>query len=366
MIRSIAEPESERVIHGPREGFNESILVNLTMLRRKLRTPDLKIHFLTFGRRTQTKACVCYLDSIVNRNVLNDLQKRLDKIDIDGTLDTEYITELIRDKPMSAAKTVGTTERPDVVAGKLLEGRIALFLDGTPQVLTVPYLFIENFQSDEDYYVNFYYASIGRILRIISFIVATGMPALYVAVTTFDPEILPTTLLISVSQARDGVPFPTVLEIVMMLVVFEMLNETGSRIPGLMGQTLSIVGALVIGQAAVTAKIVSAPIIIIVGIAGITGLMVPRIRGFEILVQFIMLGMVSSLGLYGFLFGYIGLLIHLYNLDSFGIPIMANNDLRNLQEYKDTYIRAPWWKMIKRPKKLSSDITRQDQDGAKK
>ena len=364
--RSIEEPQGERVITGPREGFNESLLMNISMLRRKLRTPDLNIHFLTFGRKTRTQACLCYLGSIVKKSVLDDLQKRLDKIDIDGTLDTEYISELIKDKPLAATKTAGTTERPDVVAGKLLEGRVALFLDGTPQAITVPYLFIENFQSDEDYYVNFYYGTIGRILRIFSFIISTGVPALYVALTTFHQEILPTSLLISASQAREGVPFPTVLEIFIMLIVFEMLNETGSRIPGMMGQTLGIVGALVIGQAAVTAKIVSAPIIIIVGIAGICGLMVPKIRSFEILVQFTMLALVSCLGLYGFLFGYIGLLIHLYSIDSFGIPIMANNDLRDFQEFKDSYIRAPWWKMLKRPKGLTENKTRQSGNGAKK
>lgn len=364
--RSIEEPQNERVLAGPREGFNESLLINISMLRRKLRTPELKIHFLTFGRKSHTQACLCYLDGIVNKVVLDDLQKRLDKIDIDGTLDTQYIAELIRDKSLAATRTVGTTERPDVVAGKLLEGRIALFLDGTPQAITVPYLFIENFQSDEDYYVNYYYASIGRILRIFSFIVSTGIPALYVALTTFHQEVLPTSLLISASQARQGVPFPTVLEIIMMLIVFEMLNETGSRMPGMMGQTLGIVGALVIGQAAVTAKIVSAPIIIVVGIAGICGLMVPRVKAFEVLVQFIMLALVSCLGLYGFLFGYIGLLIHLYNIDSFGIPIMANNDLKDLQEFKDSYIRAPWWKMLKRPKGLTENRFRQGRSGAKK
>lgn len=366
LTRSIEEPESERVIRGPREGFNESLLVNLSLLRRKIRSPDLKMHFLTFGRRTRTKACLCYLDSIVNKAVLNDFQARLDKINIDGTLDTQYISEVIRDKPLSATKTVGNTERPDVVAAKLLEGRMALFLDGTPQVITVPYLFIENFQSDEDYYLNFHFATIGRVLRIVSFILATGMPALYVALTTFHQEILPTSLMISISQARQGVPFPTVLEVFIMLIVFELLSEAGLRVPGMMGQTLSIVGALVIGQAAVTAKIVSAPIIIIVGIAGITGLMVPKVRGFEIVVQFIMLILVTSLGLYGFLFGYIGLLIYLYSLDSFGIPIMSNNDLGNFQQYKDSFMRAPWYKMIKRPKGLSNDKVRQARGGAKK
>lgn len=363
--RSISEPESERVLRGPREGFNESLLINISMVRRKLRTPDLKLKYLTFGRRTRTKACLCYLDSVVNKSVLENLQKRLDKIDIDGTLDTQYLSESIRDKPYAGVDTIGSTERPDVVAAKLLEGRVAILLDGTPQVITVPYLFIESFQSDEDYYLSFMFASIGRILRILSFLISTSLPAAYVALVTFHPEILPTSLLISISQSRQGVPFPTVVEMLFMLVVFEMLRESGARMPGMMGQALSIVGALVIGQAAVQAKIVSAPIIIIIAFTGIAGLMNPRIKGFTILVRFIILALVTILGLYGFLFGYLALLIHLFNIDSFGIPIMANNAMRELQEFKDTYIRAPWWKMIKRPKGISNDDVRQ-RGGAKK
>lgn len=364
--RSISEPETERVLRGPREGFNESLMINISMVRRKLRTPDLKMRYMTFGQRTRTKACICYLNSLVDKSVLKNLQQRLEKINIDGTLDTQYLTELIRDKPYGGVDTVGSTERPDVVAAKLLEGRIAVLLDGTPQVITVPYLFIESFQSDEDYYLSFFFSSIGRMLRIASFIISIDLPALYVALVTFHPEILPTPLLISIAQARQGVPFPSVLEMLVMLVVFEMLRESGARMPGIMGQALSIVGALVIGQAAVQAKIVSAPIIIIIAFTGIAGLMNIKIKGFTILIRFIMLAFVTILGLYGFLFGNIALLIHLFNIDSFGIPIMANNSARELQEFKDTYIRAPWWKMTKRPKGISSDSVRQKQGGAEK
>ena len=364
--RAIAEPESERVLRGPREGFNESLLMNLSMIRRKLRTPDLKLNLLTFGRRTRTKACLCYLDTLVDKNVLENLKKRLSAIDIDGTLDTQYIAELIRDKPYACVDTVGSTEKPDVVCAKLLEGRIALVLDGTPQVLTVPYLFIESFQSDEDYYLSFFFASIGRMLRILAFYISITLPAVYVASVTFHPEILPASLLISTSQARQGVPFPTILEMILMLIVFEMLRESGSRMPGLMGQTLSIVGALVIGQAAVQAKIVSAPIIIIVAIVGITGLMNPKIKGFTILLRFVMLVLASMLGLYGFLFGNLALLGLLYQTDSFGIPIMSNNSTRSFQDFKDSFIRAPWWYMIRRPRGLTRNENRQKRSGAAK
>jgi spore germination protein KA len=364
--RSVEEPESERVLRGPREGFNESLLVNISMIRRRLRTPDLKLNMLTFGRRTRTKACLCYLDSLVDKHVLEDLKKRLSKIDIDGTLDTQYISELIRDKPYAGIDTIGSTERPDVVAAKMLEGRIALILDGSPQVMTVPFLLIEAFQSDEDYYLSYLFSSIGRILRIFAFYVSISLPSVYIAAVTYHPEILPAPLLISIAQARQGVPFPTILELVMMLIVFELLRESGGRMPGNMGQTLSIVGALVIGQAAVEAKIVSAPIIIIVATTGITGLMNQKIKGFDIASRFLMLAMSSVLGLYGFLFANIALLSLLYQTDSFGVPIMGRMRMTKLQDYKDTYIRAPWWLMLKRPKGLTKNVTRQKRSDAAK
>ncbi|MFU0832098.1 MAG: Spore germination protein B1 [Oscillospiraceae bacterium] len=364
-LRSITEPESERAIRGPREGFNESILTNLSMLRRKIRTPDLKFQFMTFGRRTKTKACICYLDSVANHAVLKELKERLRKIDIDGTLDSNYITEIIKDAPYSAVKTVGSTERPDVVAAKLLEGRVALFLDGTPMVLTVPHLFIEHFQDDEDYYLNYYFTCIGRMLRIFAFVVSCCLPAVYVGLVTFHQELLPSPLLFSVITARQGLPFPTALETTLMLIVFEMLRESGARMPGLMGQTLSIVGALVIGQAAVNAKIVSAPIIIVVGLTGISGLMVTRLKGYMIWHRFILLACVCVLGLYGLILGVLIMLAGVFSITSFGVPIMSGIYTRSMKDYKDIYVRAPWWVMIRRPKFLSGNRVRQSRGGEK-
>lgn len=358
--RSIEEPESERVLKGPREGFTEAIMPNLSMLRRKLKTPHLKIKFKEFGLKSKTKACICYIDNVVNKDVLKEFETRLEKINIDGILDTNYIVEIIRDSPYSPVKTIGNTERPDVVAAKLLEGRVALFLDGTPVVLTAPSLFIEHFQSDEDYYVNYYFSSFGRILRYISFFITTSIPAIYLALTTFHQEMLPTPLLMSISMARQDVPFPTFLELLLMLIVFELLRESGARMPGLFGQALSIVGALVIGQAAVQAKIVSAPIIIIVALAGITGLMVPRIKGLMIFLRFGLMLCSMILGLYGYLFGILAVLTHLFSLKSFGIPIMTSSYTKTWQDKKDIIIRAPWWYMLHRPKLLSRNQVRQE------
>ncbi len=357
--RSISEPDNEKVIRGPREGFNEALMMNLSLLRRKIRTPDLKMEFQVFGTRTKTKACICYLDSIVNKKVLAEFKKRLKTFSIDGTLDTNYISEFIKDAPYSPVKTIGSTEKPDIVAAKLLEGRVALFLDGTPVVLTAPYLFVENFQSDEDYYLNFYFSSVNRILRMVAFFIGTSLPALYTSLVTFHQEMLPTPLLMSISLARQGVPLPTVLEAVLMFLVFEMLRESGARMPGSMGQALSIVGALVIGQASVQAKLVSAPMVIIVGLTGICGLMIPRIKGADILIRFLFIGLSSIMGLYGYMFGVLGLLIHLFSVNSFGIPIMNSTYANSFQDRKDIMIRSPWWIMKKRPKYLSQNETRE-------
>lgn len=356
--RSINEPEGERVLKGPREGFTESLMINLSMLHRKMRTPDLKMKFKTFGTRTKTQACICYLDGLADKEILAELEKRLEKFSIDGTLDVNYIAEMIKDSPYSPVKTLNNTERPDVVAARLLEGRIALLLDGTPVALTLPMLFAENFQSDDDYYLNYYFSSIGRLLRILAFFISTSIPAIYVALVTFHQEMLPTPLLISISMSRQGVPFPTVVEAVLMIITFEVLRESGSRMPSMMGQALSIVGSLVIGQAAVQAKIVSAPIIIIVAAAGIAGLMTVKLKGGIILLRFYFLICASVFGLYGYMLAVVSLLIHLYNLNSFGIPIMSNATANGLQDNKDLYIRAPWWAMKKRPKYITDNVVR--------
>lgn len=364
--RSIAEPENEKVLKGPREGFTEGLLTNLSLLRRRLRTPDLKMEYQTFGKRTKTQACICYLEGVVKPEVLAELKKRLKTVDIDGVLDVNYISELIKDSPKSPIETVGSTERADIVAAKLLEGRVALFLDGTPVVLTVPHLFIEYFQSDEDYYTNYFFGSINRILRIIAFIMASCIPALYISVVTFHQEMLPTSLFMSITAARQGVPFPTVVEATLMLVVFEMLRESGSRMPGTMGTALSIVGALVIGQAAVQAKIVSAPLIIIVAVTGISGLMVPRIKGFSVPLRFALLYISSILGLYGFMFGMLAVLIHVMSVTSFGVPVLTSIHANGPQDSKDIFIRASWRNMITRPKYLSQDTIRNSVKGEPK
>lgn len=365
-IRGISEPESEKVLEGPREGFTESLLVNLSMLRRRVRTQDLKMEYKTFGTRTKTKGCICYIDGIVKQSILDELNRRLDLFDLDGALDASYIHELIQDSPHSPFPTVGRTERPDVVTGKLLEGRIAIFLDGSPVILTVPFLFIENFQSGEDYYQDFYYGTFSRLLRILGFFITIALPAIYTALVTFHHEMLPNAMLISLQTARHSVPFPTIVEAVGMIMIFQIVAETGIRMPTGIGQALSIVGALVIGQAAVEAKIVSAPMVIIVALTGITGLTIPKLKTANISLRFFLLFLSGLFGLYGFMLGLLMIVVHLLSIQCFGVSYMPYVTTHDFQKIKDIAIRAPWWKMIRRPRGVTDNQIRTTSDGKPK
>jgi spore germination protein KA len=352
--RAITEPENEKVLRGPREGFTESLLMNLSMIRRKLKTQDLKLKYKVLGSRSNTKTCICYINGLASEAILNEFEKRLDEINIDGILGTGYIVEFIKDAPLSPFKTIGSTERPDVVAAKLLEGRIALLMDGSPVAITLPHLFIEYFQSNDDYYIHFIFSSISRVIRVISFFLSISVPAIYLALTTFHQEMIPTPLLLSISGARQGIPFPSVVELLALGLAFEMLRETGLRVSANIGNTLGIVGALILGQAAVQAKIVSAPMVIVAGLTAVTGLMIPRLGGAIISLRFIFTTLSAILGLYGYIFGIAGLLIHLCQIRSFGVPYLTPLNSLSFQDLKDTFIRAPWWYMDYRPKLIGS------------
>lgn len=364
--RAITEPEGERIIRGPREGFTESMIMNLTMIRRKLANNNLKFKFRTLGRQSKTEICLCYIEGIANDQILKELNSRLDEIDIDGILASGIIAELIKDSPFSPFKTIGGTERPDVAVGKLLEGRIAVIVEGTPVVLTLPFIFIEYFQASEDYYINFYFSSINRLLRILSFILTISLPAVYVALTSFHMEMLPTALIKSISAARQSVPLPTAVELIALLIVFEILREAGTRMPTNIGQTLSIVGALVLGQASVEARLVSAPVVIILALTAITGLVLPRLKGAEIIARFLLLALSSFIGLYGYIFGMTGLIVYLFSMRSFGVPYMLTIMSFNPQDIKDTVIRAPWIYMKYRPKFIAFNNRVRNNTGGRK
>ncbi len=357
--RGVSEPKNETVLQGPREGFDEAAMLNLALLRRKLLTPDLCIELQRLGRRTDTIVFICYLGSLADPELVRRVKKRLSEIDIDGVLDSNYINELIRDHKYSMFKTCGSTERPDVVASKLLEGRVAIMVDGSPVVITVPYLFSESFQSDEDYYLNFWIASVGRFLRYVCFFLTVSVPAFYLAFLLYHQRLLPTFFLLSAAQARSGVPFSSFVECLALVLILEILKETGARMPQNLGHTLSIVGGLVVGQAAVEAKLVSAPMLIAVAVSGIAGLMIPRLRAVIFYLRLFMILLASALGLLGCFIGLTLILIRILSISSFGIRYVCSLETPTVQGLKDTAVRFPWNMMRTRPA-FNQNLNRQE------
>lgn len=355
LLRSIAEPESEKVLSGPREGFIEGFMMNLSLVRRKIKSPDLKFKFLEIGTITKTTAVICYIEGVCEREIAKTFEKRVKEFSIDSAIDSNYIVESIKDSKFSPFPTIGTTERPDVFVAKILEGRVGLILDGTPVAITAPNIFMESFQSNDDYYLNYLYANIARILRIFGFFFNICIPSIFLAMITFHQELIPTKLLFSISMARDGVPFPAIIEALGLVVIFEILKEAGARTPASIGQTLSIVGALVLGQAAVDARFVSAPMVIVVAFSGITALMVPKLKVPSVVFRIILLILSSIMGFYGLIFGLSVVILHICSVRSFGVPYVTNISSVRVGDLKDNIFRFPWTLMRPNHRFVSED-----------
>ncbi len=350
--RAVEEPNTETVVRGPREGFTENFRTNTALLRRKIQNPNLIIETIQSGEKTKTKIGLAYIRGIVNPELIKELKRRLDRIKIDAVLESGYIEQLIEDAPLSPFATVGNSEKPDVVAGKIMEGRAAVLVDGTPMVLTLPRLFVENFQSSEDYYSRPYYSSLIRLVRYISFLISILAPASYVALSTFHQELIPTPLLITMAAATEGTPFPAIMEALGMGVIFEILREAGIRLPRPVGQAVSIVGALVIGEVAVVAGIVGAPMVIVIALTAIASFVTPPLTDASAIIRIILVLLAGFIGAFGIVIGLIGVLIHLASIRSFGVPFLAPMAPMVPEELKDTYIRVPWWLMVTRPRSI--------------
>ena len=357
--RDVSAPDTEQSVQGPSEGFNENIVTNLSLVKKRVMTSALKNEFVTLGKQSNSKLAVCYIEGIARKELVDELKNRLNSIDTDYIGDTNYIAEFIRDNKTSFIKTYGRTSRPDVFASKLLEGRVGVILNGSPSALTFPYLFIENFQTPDDYYLNCWYANIGRILRLIGFYLSFLVPASYVALTLHHMSMLPPEWLYSISASRMGVPVPIVLEMFLLFGVFEILRETGTRMPSSIGLALNVVGAIILGQAAVDAKLVSAPTVIIVAFSGVMGLMVPNLKGAVFYIRLAMLMLATVLGLPGVFIGFMLLLVLLSNMSSMGVPIMYLYSFFAKKGRSDTFFRAPIYRMNYRQKPFSDNVKRQ-------
>ncbi|UWG95362.1 spore germination protein [Dehalobacter sp. DCM] len=350
--RSIIESDTEPGVRGPKDGFIESIDVNMSLMRRRLKTSKLKFEMLEAGRLTHTKLAVCYIEGVSNDPLLQEVRQRLGRIDTDSILEGNYIEELIMDERYSLFPLIQYTERPDKAAASLLEGRIVILIDNTPMQLIVPATFVTMLQAAEDYYHNAIFATLTRILRFISLNMALLLPAVTVAAFSFHQELLPPQLVSSVAGSRQGLPLPISLEILLIEFVFEVLREAGVRLPKTIGQAISTVGGLVIGQAAVNAGLVSPISVIVVATTAIASFTIPNYdAGYSLrLLRFLLIFLASFLGGIGIMFGLMGILIHLCSLRSFGVPYLSPFAPLSMQDFRDILLRVPWWAMYAQPK----------------
>lgn len=298
-FRSISQPSNEANELGPKEAFTEPLRINLSMVRRRIKSPKLQFELMTVGKQSKTDLCLIYLSDKTSPQLIREVRKKLLKINLDVILDSSYVRPYLENHPLSLFSSVGNTERPDVLCGKINEGRIAILVDGSPYALIVPYLFSENFKSFDDYARRPYFSTFVRILKYFSFYLSFILPGAYVGITTFHPELLPHSLLLSVASSEEIIPFSLMAEALFIYLVFEIMREAGIRLPSAVGHTIGIVGALVIGDAAVNAGLIGAPMVIVVAITAICAFSIPQLYEPTTMLRFAFIIIGGLSGLYG-------------------------------------------------------------------
>lgn len=359
--RAVDLPETEVTIRGPRESFVESLGMNIALLRRRIAHPDLTIETCRVGRKTGTTVGVVYLKGVVNEKVLAEIKLRLGRIQIDGILGAGYIQQLIGDAPNSPFATIAYSERPDVVAAKILEGRAAILIDGSPEVLTVPALFVEGFQSPDDYNSCFITATLLRWIRSAAFGFSILGPAVYIALASFHQELIPTPLFINMAAGAEGTPFPVYVEVLIIGLLFEIFREAGVRLPRPFGQSVTFVAALVLAQASVAMGLTGVATVVVVTITALASLVVPKQSNLSLLLRLVLAGLASFLGAYGILLGLLWILAHAASLRSFGVPYLSPAAPFNAGDFgRDVFFRIPLRAMFSRPRLIGwHNLTRQ-------
>ena len=353
--RAVSEPPTGSVLKGPREGFTEDITVNTSLLRRRLRDPHLVVQERKIGRRTSTAVAVCYLSDVAAKETVDLVWERLSKIDIDGVIDSSYLTKFIEDDPDSLFPQVGSLEKPDVVAAKLLEGRVAILSDGSPIVLTVPHTLIESFQDSQDYFKRNSRVTVTRFLRLFGALIALFLPAAFVAVQEFQYQVLPLKFLITILNSTNGTPLSPTLEMVLVLLIFDILNEASVRMPRYVGMALSIVGAIVLGETAVSAGLLSSPAVLVTALSSIGLYLVPDDVGTYSLLRLIFVAAAAILGVLGILFAATLLVRHLVTLRSFGSDYAAPYAPLVKADLKDGFVKREITDMALRPESIRNE-----------
>ncbi len=352
--RAISEPPTDVTLKGPREGFIEDVKINTSLVRRRFKTGELLIDTVTVGKRSQTTVAVCYLKGTSPQKTVDDIKEKLQRIDIDYIPDSSYLTHFLSDRPYSLLKQIGTTEKPDIFCAKLAEGRVGLLVDGSPIALTAPYLLVEDFQSSEDYFVSPYRATFTRLLRLLALLVAVYLPAFYIAAQLFKLQLFPIKLLLTIAGSIRDIPFSPSIEMLLVLLVLEVLNEASIRMPKYVGMALSVVGALVLGETAVSAGFVSTPAIIIVAFSGIGLYAVPDLIEMTSVLRLAMLFVAGSVGTYGIILLTGFCLLYLVTCESFGAPLLAPFSPVVGRDLKDSLVKFNLRSLPLRPKTLKS------------
>ncbi|MGE6226072.1 spore germination protein [Paenibacillus chitinolyticus] len=344
--RTTEEPENEKTVRGSHEGFVENMTVNLHLIRKQIKNRHLVIRRYTLGQESRTEVAVAYLNHVAKPELIREIDARLRAIAGANILSTNLLEEYIEDRTMSPFPQILTTERPDRAAANLLEGRAVLMSAGTPSALVLPVTFFSFYQSPDDYYSRTLAGSFIRFIRLLSFVIAITLPAFYIAVITFHYEVIPAELLFQIKGSVEIVPYPPLLEAMFMELTLELLREAGIRLPGPIGQTIGIVGGLVIGDAVVRVGLVSYPMIIVVALTAISSFIVPshEMSASVRLLRFAVMIPAALLGFIGIVFSLIFILIHLCKLESFGTPYLAPAAPFRLKDWKDTIFRFPLWK----------------------
>lgn len=347
--RAIAEPPVSSVLRGPREGFVEDIKTNVTMLRRRLATPNLRLVNLQVGKYSGTKICVAYIQGVAESELVQKVLDKIGAIDIDGIIESSYVARFLESNPTSLFNQVGDTEKPDILTAKMLEGRIAVFVDGSPAVLTLPYVLYESFQASEDYYVKSYRATLIRWARLFAMLCAVILPALHVALSQFQYQTIPFKLLLPLATSSYSLPLTPALEMLFVLLVFEVLSETSIRMPKHMGMALSVVGAIVLGQTAVTAGILSTQTVFVIAVSTIGVYCVPDESNSASVLRILFVALAGVLGLLGIVLATIALFVYFSSMTSFGTAYLSPFAPLVTHDLQDGFVKAEVVQIKTRP-----------------
>ena len=348
-VRAIAEPPVSNVLRGPREGFVEDMKTNMTMIRRRLRTPKLRLKVKTVGRLSGTSVCLVHIDGVADPKVVAEVERKVDSIDIDGVVEAAYIARYLEDDNRSLFEQVGSTEKPDIATAKLLEGRVAVIVDGSPVVLTVPFVMFEHLQSAEDYYIKSYRATLLRCVRIMALAIAIFLPAAYVALQEFQYQMFPLKFLITIMNSVYGIPLTPTLEMLVVLTVFEILSEASVRMPRYIGTALSIVGALILGNIAVSAGLLSMPTVLIISVSTIGMYCVPDEANTASVLRLTFVAVAGVMGLLGVILGAVALIAYLVDLRNFGTSYLSPFAPALPGDWKDAFFKGSVTEQTTRP-----------------